>query len=263
MTAAVVHASSLAPRWRTVVFALLLYVAFLLATAPAALLSWGLSIASGGIAALERPEGSIWRGEAAALQIDEPSAGSRRYERIRWEWIATRLMSGEVAIAARIEDPSLRGSTELSIGAGRIRLRNANFEMPVSALGWYQPRISTAGLSGMLRLDSPDFAVRKGGTLEGAATVLWSEVGTSLSSVRPLGNFLVHIVGAGNSATFKIESFDGGPLRVTGEGTWSHARGISFAGSAQVRPGNEANLDSLLKLLGPQRGNGIYAVSVP
>ena len=242
--------------------ALSLYAAFLSAAAPASLLAWVLPIASNEAATLEHARGSLWAGEAAALVLTDPSGIRHRFEHARWNWMAGRLMSGEIAVRLRIDDPTLRGGTDIVPTLSALYLRRTNFELPASSLASYRPELSPAGLLGSLTIESPEFAFAWNGGLQGAATVLWRDAATWHSSVRPLGQFRIRIAGVEAGALLRVDTV-GGALYVEGEGAWSQARGLSFRGIARAAPQESLRLAGLLGMLGPPRGPAVHSLSLP
>jgi len=248
--AAALHAP-LQVRWKVAALALVFYVAFLVATAPATVLAWAL--AAIGTAVLESPEGSIWRGHASAVVIADASGSVRRYQRLSWKW--SGLSPG---LQLQIEAPGLRGAGRVSFTVDGIRLEDIAVRMPASAVVEYIPALSRVGLSGEFSFASKRL-IWDGTNLKGVATIDWHDAASMLYDVNPLGDYRAHIVKMGTQIDFSVETL-GGALRVRGRGSWSETGRLSFEGTAHADGASRAALADLLRALGPDRGGAVHQV---
>lgn len=250
--------SSAAPRfrWSTVAVALLLYGVFLVAYAPASVLAWGLTHWTKGVITLDGAQGSVWRGHAAALVIADPAGRAYRFEGLRWEWIHELSSAGEPAFRVHVDGRTLQGAGRIAFRARGLRVGDAAFRVPASALATYLPQLSYAGLSGELSLATDEFTFGDN-DFGGTVSLQWRNAASTLTTVWPLGEYRAIVLGTGAGAEFRIETV-GGSLRVEARGAWSPKRGVSLEGMAWAVEDRRAELSRVLSMVGPERGNGIH-----
>ena len=243
---------------RAAALAFVLYTAFLVGCAPASVLAWALTSATKGVATLEDARGGLWQGEADALVIVDPSGKPRRYERVRWEWLGSRLISGELALRFQVADIHLRGAGRLALGPDGPQLGHVALRMPASSLSAYIPKLSLAAPSGEIVIQGEEFVIGKD-KLRGVATVQWRNAASALSGASPFGEYQALIAGAGSRAEFRVTTLSGA-LRLEGRGAWSPAEALYFKGTAQATAERRVELTGLLDLLGPDHGSGVHQV---
>ena len=243
---------------RVAILALVLYVSFLIAAAPASVLGWALAYSTDGAVKLERAEGSVWSGRAAALLVERPGR-LLRYEGLAWEWDAASLAANEFAMQLRVEDPHLRGIGRVAPRFDGVHVSNALFKLPASSLAAYLPVLGARRLSGEVTFQSTGFTFSKD-RFVGVATVEWRDAATTLSSVRPLGDYRALVAGTGARTDFELQTVRGA-LRVEGHGTWSAREPpVAFRGTARAGKEHSVELAELLNLLGPDRGGGTHRI---
>ena len=242
--------------WRWPIVAFALYAAFLFVYAPVSLPASALSYWTHGAVRLEHPRGSAWHGNAAAVSIVDRSGRTYRFERLEWQWLASRLMTGEFVLQIVIDDPKVRGSGRITIGPDGVRAREATFRMPVSAFEPYVPLFSRARLSGEIMLHSKEFTF-DGGASKGVVTVQLRNAANAQSSAPPLGEYRALVAGAGRGIEFQIETVNGA-LHVQGRGTWASGEGLAFDGIAESSQERRADLEELLSQAGSNQGGGKY-----
>lgn len=245
--------------WRspaTVVVALILYGAILIATAPASVLAQALAAATSGMIALEGPQRSVWRGSAQGLIVNIPLGGTQRYERLEWEWLAAPLLKGQLAARLRLDGPKLRGSGSLALCRDGIRLSDAEWRIPASSFATHISALHHSALYGEVILRTRGFTVGKE-HYAGAATIDWNNAGSALTRLRPLGNYRALVTGSGPHAEFEFET-SRGSLQAAGRGSWSRDQGLRLQGTARAESGSESKLAGVLSLLGPDRGDGTH-----
>jgi general secretion pathway protein N len=95
--------------------------------------------------------------------------------------------------------------------------------------------------------------VIEGGRFSGQAILELRDVASALTPVRPLGAYRIDIDGTGNSSVIRMSSLDG-PLRLSGQGTWTQSAGLRFTAYAEADEAERLRLQSLLGLLGRREG---------
>lgn len=236
--------------WRMGLLALLLYVAFLVMNAPAAVLAWAIAAATEGVANLDHAQGGLWNGQAT-LVIADDSGIAHRFERLRWDWLGARVMAGELALRIEIEDPKLHGGARVALCVEGLRASGAAFQLAASALADYTRRRFPAALTGDLSIRSEEFSFRNA-SYRGAVTMELRNAASAQSSLRPLGQYRALVVGAGPHVEFRVNTLEGA-LRIEGGGTWSRTDGLNFSGSARAIPAYKTELAQLLSIFGPDR----------
>jgi len=238
--------------WRTCALGLVLYVTFLAASSPAALFGWGVSAATGGMAHIEQPSGTFWRGNAEALVVTDQWNRAHRYARPHWEFFLSRALAGKLQAAVVIDDQQVRGRALVNYQPRGIGINEVDLEMPAEKLAAHLPMLAPAKLSGRVSLKSDDFLVGRD-TLAGKAVITWRRAATELSAVNPLGDYAAQISASGRRLEVALDTTRG-PLRMEGRGTWSVEGGLTFSGTASAPPDRERELEAFLKLLGPKVG---------
>src|SRR5690606_38497288 len=131
--------------------------------------------------------------------------------------------------------------------------------LPAEAPAALGPPLNTLKPAGVLRLRWPGLELPYRGSLPPGEllTLDWTDAGSALSLVRPLGDYRVHLEGADGAATVSIATLTGA-LRIEGQGSYSPRAGVQFAGRAAPAPDAPAatvsGLQALLSAIGRRSG---------
>ena len=87
--------------------------------------------------------------------------------------------------------------------------------------------------------------------IQGLAELTLSQLATPLSTLRPLGTYLLRLQG-GDTMALTLATIEGG-LQLSGNGQWANGR-LQFKGEARAQPAFEAALSNLLNILGQRQG---------
>ena len=87
--------------------------------------------------------------------------------------------------------------------------------------------------------------------IKGLAELTLSQLATPLSTLRPLGTYLLRLQG-GDTMAVTLATIEGG-LQLSGNGQWANGR-LRFKGEARAQPAFEAALSNLLNILGQRQG---------
>ena len=246
---------------RMVIAGVLLYLLFLVAQAPAWLLATILDRTSGGQAALELPSGSIWHGRAKALNYQPANGKALRISSLAWGFLPHRLIQGELAFAVTSDDPLAMGSAEVGSGfSGAIHIRRAKFIVGSSVLLPLVPLLDFVQPAGTLQIQTDEMRVVAGHG-EGDAVVEWRGAGTKLSQVRPLGDYRINLTAAQDGVRYEVNTVNG-PLRVEGRGSFVPNGARKFAGTARADPPYQSQLLDLMRMVGRDQGQGVFALGV-
>ena len=238
-------------RLRFVVLLGTLYALFLIASAPASLLSHASFFASG--IRLEQLDGTLWQGSAGKLGITSPM-GPLQIPDVRWTVQWPYLLRGELAL--KLETAVAAGSLGVARGFGGVRLLHADLAMPAADLAQMLPPLAAWQPGGEVQLQSDGFALDSG-TMQ----ALWSNASLNLSPLQPLGDYRLALGASANKITAHLET-QNGKLQLTGNGEYSNVSGMRFSGTAQAAPARAKELQALLLTLGSDRGDGVHAFTV-
>lgn len=160
-----------------------------------------------------------------------------------------------------IRHPWLQGPLKLAPGLSGIRLSAQTLQLPASALTAIHALFNTLDPGGELHLSWPELALGRQLTAPGNASTLltaqWRNASSSLSRVKPMGNYTLTVNKGSNDALALALSTRQGPLMLEGSGVLSQSGG-QFDGKAWVEETStedtRAALQGLLAAIGPPSG---------
>lgn len=235
------------------IFGLVFYLLFLIIEMPASWFAWGLNYYTHSTVRLDPHSGSLWHGKGR-LVIYYPQTVPHDFGQTEWSISPFWLLTGRVQLALQTNMPDRQIKTTLGIAKGSLFIKDTDAAFPATFVSQLYPPATLIGPQGQVRLRTSELIFGQQ-NLEGSATIEWQGAGSSLSNVRPLGDYRLEIVGAGKTANLKLSTARGA-LELTGQGQWQTRTGqVQLTGSALPRE-RAAELESLLKLLGENQGNG-------
>jgi len=228
----------------------LLFAATVLLRAPA---HWLLGVLPAGVEC-RAPEGSLWQGSCARLEVPGGSLDA-----VSWSLHAWPLLRGLLDVDVRSADPQATGSARVAFGLGGLHsVRSLQAQLPIES--GHLP-LFPATWTGRLELafDTIDVDGGRLTAIEGVATA------HSLAQRSPpldFGSFELRFPAdasqrnAGN-APIRGELRDlGGPLSVSGALTISNGREYRLAGLVATRPNASADLEKVVEYAGPADAQG-------
>ncbi len=240
-------------RWLYAVFGLVFYLLFLIIEMPAAWFAWGLNYYTHNTVRLDPLSGSLWHGKGR-LVIYYPQTVPHDFGQTEWSINPFWLLTGRVQLTLQTNTPDRQIKTTLSVAKGSFSIKDTDAAFPATFVGQLYPPATLIGPQGQVRLRTSGLVFGQQ-ILEGSATLEWQGAGSSLSNVRPLGDYRLEIVGAGKTANLKLTTARGA-LELTGQGQWQLQNGqLLLNGTATPRE-RSTELEPLLKLLGGDQGNG-------
>jgi len=246
-------------RWPHYLLAALVYLALLLAWAPASLLAWALPHYTGRAVWLDRAEGSVWRGKAAGVRVQSASAPDLQLGRLNWQLRPLDLFAGRLGYQLQLAGAGIDAKSVLRAGTQGSELRELRAELPAKMLGQVSPDFALWQPGGRLLFESAALAF-KGERVEGQATLRWLDAVSG--RVRPpLGNYRFELAGAESGFNLKLTT-ESGALQLQGSGIWNPQRGMMFIGMARPAPESRLELDGLLSLIGPSLPDGSRALRI-
>lgn len=250
-----------------VVLGLVVAIATMLVTAPASLVDYVLERSTEGRVRLADAAGSIWQGQGRVVLVDVATIANREQRAaapggptslpgvvipgtIRWEVAALPLIIGRLQATARHE--SMARPVMISGTASRLEVTGGSLQLPDVNLARLGSPWTTVRPTASLGVTWQPIVI-EGGRFSGQAILELRDVASALTPVRPLGAYRIDIDGTGNSSVIRMSSLDG-PLRLSGQGTWTQSAGLRFTAYAEADDAERLRLQSLLGLLGRREG---------
>lgn len=225
----------------------------ILAFAPASLMGYALEQFSAGQLSLAQTTGSLWQGGGVGLLRQKghfQALGSYRWQ-LHLLTASLQLQSGESA-------PMTVHYAPLS---GRLAIDNLRLNLPVSIMEVAAPQLRPYQLQGTLEAHS-DHLILDASGLNGQIAVDWGNAASSLSQVRPLGNYRILLQGNGAAVDAQLQTLSG-KLQLAGTGRYDSAKGMQLNGTAQAAPGAAAEeLNELLHHIGPEVSPGVFTLAL-
>ncbi len=246
-------------RWPHYLLAALVYLALLLAWAPASLLAWALPHFTRQAVSLDQPEGSVWRGRAAGIRVQAAASPELQLGRVSWQLRPLDLFAGRLGYRLQLTGAGINAQGVLRAGASSGELLETQVELPAKWLEQLSPDLGLWQPGGRLVLKTDRFFFGWTGA-EGEATLRWLDAVSG--RIRPrLGSYRADIEGLENGLKFKL-STESGPLSLQGQGNWDLQRGVVFNGVARAAPERRVELDGFLNLIGPAQPNGDRVIRI-
>jgi general secretion pathway protein N len=220
--------------------------------APAAWL--GDWVQSQGRLRLIDARGTIWEG-SAMLALSDGRQAMLIPGRVSWKVGLGPILSGRVTVT--VAHPAAPAPLELALGVQEMALKAGRAEMPAAMLGALGAPFNTVRPGGVLELRWTDIEVRTG-VFAGSLDIEWREAQSVLSAVAPLGNFRLHVGGAGDAVRLQLDTLRG-PLHLEGNGTLKNGH-LSFKGLASADAEMRPALNGLIGVLGPRSGDNALLV---
>ena len=249
-------------RWAIGGIALGLVVA-LIAFAPAAWLANSVAGTTGQRLLLADARGTVWNGSAVAVLTG--GEGSRDAGSLpgRLSWtlrpkgfgLELRLLHAcclNGAVALQVRPGFGRTAFTLMPPAGWVG------QWPAALLGGLGTPFNTMQLGGSVRIESKGLRIESvQGRLivDGRIDFDVVEASSRLSTLQSLGSYRMSLSGDAANPGISLLSLStgGGPLQLSGNGTWGPA-GVRFRGEARASAAEEAALSNLLNIIGRRDG---------
>lgn len=245
-------------RWAYIAVGVLVYVAVLIAAAPASLIAKTATRFSDGAVSLASAHGSVWRG-GARLYVGRGTE-TQPLGDIAWHIQPLWLFTGRLRARFVVNAPDVDLDVTASLSISRLSLQDFHAAFPAAVIAKVYPPAQLLGPQGAVRIEGKKFELGRR-RARGEAVITWRQAASHMTNVQPLGDYRLQASGRGDSVGLELKTLKGS-LNVTGRGAWRLADGsLKFNGRA--RPTARAGeLEPLLKLLGPDRGKGQRAISI-
>lgn len=229
-----------------VLLGLLAFAIFLIVAAPASLLGDAVARASRETIVITGTSGSVWHG-SGDLEMRPVSSPPLRIGRLDWTINPLWLVAGKIDVNVSLTGSGAALTGAARIGFGSLALRNLKATLPAQLVPVFYAPAELIGPRGKIEVSAPALAWSTKDGVTGNAVVLWLDVATSFSAVRPLGDYRLSL---GEGGVLKLDTLRG-DLRLTGHGTLDNTvGGVRFSGQASAA-GRASELAEVFKLLGP------------
>lgn len=232
--------------WGGVVYALAI-----LAMLPAAWLSQTIERLSGQRLELREASGSAWAG-SGRLYARTGAGALSDLGAVRWTSFPGALLRGRLGANITLNDAAQ--PIRVEVGLGSIAVQDLALEVPGKLVAALAPPLQVFGPEGRLMIQADSLRI-EGNTVLGLAKVEWRDIRLARSSNLELGSHVARLRGAGSRVDIELGTL-GGPLRLSGAGSWSPRGGLALSGTAEPRPDATTGLTPFLRGLCPEFRHG-------
>ena len=234
-------------------FGIVLYLLFLVATAPAIWFADFATRVSAGTVTLTQARGTLWHG-VAQLHAGAP-AGVRDLGKFQWRIAPWWLALGRAQLAVELEGPSIRGQARVRIARHRVDVDGLQATLPANLVTLVYGPAAFFEPTGTIELRSSKIELSGTGLIT-KLEAQWLGAGGRFTGAASLGDYRIEVTGNGENAAIRLTTLRGN-LELSGQGEW-HVVGdgaVRFTGSAVPR-GDVTQLEPLLRALGRDLGGG-------
>lgn len=224
--------------------------------APAVWLAQVVHIATEGRLQLREAHGTIWQGSARLLLTGGPGSNDQAYlpGSVRWA-IRPGLSTFQLVLYADCCNPEGLSITLVpGIAQLQVNVSDQPSRLPAALLSALGTPWNTIGLDGSISVQTKGVQIlwsQGRMSFQGSALIAVQQASSRLTTVRPLGNYLISIQG-GTTPVLDLSTTDGA-LLLSGKGHWTGAK-FRFSGQASASPEAQASLNSLLNIIGRRNG---------
>lgn len=243
------------PWMKFFILGFIFYFVFLIVNIPSGWAAWGLTKITKGKVTITHTLGTAWSG-GGKLVIMYPRATPKDLGDMEWSFNPLWLFLGKARLNMEWKGEKVNGRASIQRSFGSTSLLNMQLNIsPQFITDIYSPA-ALFSPSGKILLESDSLMLSQDG-LKGQANIQWLGAGSGLSSVKPLGNYLLSLSAEGAKADIKLKTLNG-DLQLNGRGSWDLTGNgrFSFNGTALPSTAKKSELEPFLKLLGRDLGGG-------
>lgn len=244
-------------RWRLLAVGLGAYAIGLIATVPATWVDVGLQRASDGRLRLAEAQGTLWSG-AGQIEFRDAAGRIGVGKNIAWRFLPESWLRGRLVYEVELDQSATRFPVTISLS--RIELAHAHINLPATVLGLAVPALAPLQLTGDLLLHVASVSVARVG-MQGDATLQWRAAGSALTSISPLGDYELRVIGESTAVHAQLRTMQG-PLQLDGKGSWATGGKPVFPATARVPLQHRQQLAPVLRLIAVERGEGTFELQV-
>jgi general secretion pathway protein N len=234
---------------RVVAYALLgvaAFAVFLIVRAPAPLISTALERASHGAITIGAATGTVWRGSGQLVARQTPQAPVL-IGRVTWTVNPLWFFAGKIGLGVTVSGGDADIAGHIRAGFSSVILQGVKGVFPARLVPVLYAPAELLGPDGRVEISAPDLRWSRKSGITGAAEIHWRDAVSSLTTVRPLGDYRLSLEEGG---ALKLDTLRG-DLRLTGHGMLDNTiGGARFSGQASAA-NRVSELAEVLKLMGP------------
>lgn len=239
--------------WRMTVFGIVAYALFLVFTLPAHLALSRLQkqgVMAAGVS------GSIWQGQAAALQINRLTFGHTDWDVRMWRLFIGKL---SVDIRAKRDEGTIQGN--VNIGFGKVvEINQLNGSLPISALGGLG---LPGGWQGTVQLNLASLQLENNWPVSARGTVSATNLMGPANQPMSIGDFRVEFNGMTKEGLVgSLSSGGNGPFDANGTLRLQPNRSYLIDAQVAMRPGAPPQIANALQYLGAPDAQGKRTLSM-
>ena len=239
-------------RWnlkKTLICGLLLYLAALIWTLPAAVVWKRIEHQLPVPVTLHGLTGTLWSGEVAQLVVDGVNQG-----RLSWSWLPSQLLRGRIGLDLVWQPREGRVSAQLLAGGDSLALRDISGTLDASSMAIIHN--APFALGGNWLLDVPELVLEEFHSVAAAnGRLVWQNAAGGLPQALPFGHLTASLSEEDGWLILDLQD-QGGPLGLLGDARWRPAQPMKINARLQARADAEPALASGLGLLGQPDAQG-------
>lgn len=245
-------------KWQVITLAILLFLVFLMATAPAKLAYayYKTRVAPDAPVLLSSVTGSLWSGRAAPALL-----GGQRVDSLSWELRPWALLIGRIQARVEFRYGDSYGTAEVARGfTGKIYAKNIEARIDLQRMRLLA-QVLPLGMEGSLLLNLKELVLDRRSIVNAEGLLAWDGAVITVPQRTEFGNLRVAVT-TDNDGVKATLSDGGGPLQA--EGLFSVARdgNYKFTGVFAARDQNQRMLVQGLQMLGRSSPDGKANISV-
>jgi general secretion pathway protein N len=198
--------------------------------------------------------GTLWSG-AGQLEWRDPERRHGVSQSAEWRFLPRTLLLGRATWEIELGPSSSR--FPVAVTFSRIEIAGARVNFPAADLGLALPRLAPLELRGDMLLQIRDVSIGHSGKLDGDASLQWRGASSALAPVAPLGDYELRLLAEGATGHALLRTLQG-PVQLDGKGSWSRGSAPAFRATVRVPREHQADLAPLLRLIGVERGGGLF-----
>ncbi len=231
-----------------------IYLLFLLVTLPAAWL-WQLAPKVPGVE-LKGISGTLWQGQAAQM-----SAAGRQLEQVSWELHPAQLLTGQLAVSVRVQDPVVTAQGDLQYGLSGLGAQDLRLNAPIPwLLGNTRLPLRTQ-LQGAVTLNLRELAQGDPWceALAGRAVVNGLDVRNQFGHY-PIGDIAGNLSCQEGNAVLNLDAAEN-RIGIAGEARLLADKQVKLAATIRETDGQSEDLRQALTFLGKPDSSGAYTLN--
>ena len=223
--------------------------------APASVVSWGVEKATDRKITLAETQGTFWAGSGILSVVDEGKRYALTPDPVVWEIEKLPLLwgqiSGHLGFTPKRTLSSAPKTAIFRFSSSQQDIRRLSTPVNLTTLLRLVKGVDVFQFGGQLTLDVEKWA-QQGGRMQVNTTIVWRNARSALSTLETIGSYEIRFHAANTPTVTMTLSTLSGPLYLDASGQWTRGRAFSIEGDAHAEPGNEAALQNLLIVAGPE-----------